>query len=376
MKKGKVYVAATSQHIGKTTSTLGLVKALKDAGHNVGYCKPVGQKFVDMGDLRADKDALLFSKFAHFELIPDIHSPVILGRGATSDFLEDPDKYPYRQRIIHAAEILEDTYDIVVYEGTGHPGVGSVVDLSNAEVASILKTPVIMVVEGGIGNTIDRLNLSLALFREKNIPILGVIINKVLREKMDKVKRLVGKKLEIEGLKLLGVLPYDKSMMYPIMATVLKAIRGKVLMNEDYLNNRVEETLPSSLIEPEKITNFSNILLLSSMERLDLAISQIENIAREKGIAGSPISGIVITSNKLTYQLNDIREKVKHFQYIEKYKIPLLLTKYDTLGAVIKINRIEVKINIRTPWKSDRAVQLIKKYVDLDYIVNHLNSFE
>ena len=329
-----------------------------------------------MGDLRAEKGALLFSKFAHFELMPDIHSPVILGRGATSDFLEDPDKYPYRQRIIHAAEILEDTYDIVVYEGTGHPGVGSVVDLSNAEVASILKTPVIMVVEGGIGNTIDRLNLSLALFREKNIPILGVIINKVLREKMDKVKRLVGKKLEIEGLKLLGVLPYDKSMMYPIMATVLKAIRGKVLMNEDYLNNRVEETLPSSLIEPEKITNFSNILLLSSMERLDLAISQIENIAREKGIAGSPISGIVITSNKLTYQLNDIREKVKHFQYIEKYKIPLLLTKYDTLGAVIKINRIEVKINIRTPWKSDRAVQLIKKYVDLDYIVNHLNSFE
>jgi len=116
MKKGKVYVAATSQHIGKTTSTLGLVKALKDAGHNVGYCKPVGQKFVDMGDLRADKDALLFSKFAHFELIPDIHSPVILGKGATSDFLENPDKYPYRERIIHAGKILEDTYDIIVYD--------------------------------------------------------------------------------------------------------------------------------------------------------------------------------------------------------------------------------------------------------------------
>lgn len=376
MKKGKVYVAATSQHIGKTTSTLGLVKALKEAGHNVGYSKPVGQQFVDLGNLRADKDALLFSKFADFELIPDIHSPVILGKGATSDFIKNPEKFPYRERIKQAGETLDELYDIVVYEGTGHPGVGSVVDLSNAEVAKMLKAPVIMVVEGGIGNTIDRLNLSLALFREKKVPILGVIINKVLREKMDKVKELVGKKLDQKGLKLLGVLPYDKSMMYPIMATVSKAIRGKILLNEDYLNNRVEETLPSSLIEPEKITHLSNILLLSSLDRLDFAISQIENIAEEKGIVGSPISGIVITSNSLTYSVEDIRERVTHMDYIEKNKIPLLLTKYDTLGAVIKINRIEVKINIRTPWKSDRAVQLIKKYVDLDYIIKHLNDWK
>ncbi len=376
MKIGKIYVAATSQHIGKTTSTLGLVRALKDAGHKVGYCKPVGQEFVDLGDLRADKDALLFSKFASFELIPDLHSPVILGKGATSAFIEHPEKYPYRERIVHAGEILDEMYDIVVYEGTGHPGVGSVVNLSNADVADLLHTPVIMVVEGGIGNTIDRLNLSLALFRERKVPILGVIINKVRPDKIEKVKRLVGMKLEQMGLKLLGVLPYDKSMMYPIMATVSKAVRGKILLNEEFLNNRVEETLPSSLIEAEKITTFSNLLLMSSLERLDSAISQIERITKEKGIAGSPISGIIITSNSLTYSIDDIRAKVKHMHYIEKYKIPLVLTKYDTLGAVIKINRIEVKINIRTPWKSDRAVQLIKKYVDLDYIVNHINDFE
>ena len=41
---------------------------------------------------------------------------------------------------------------MVVYEGTGHPGVGSVVDLSNAEVARQLESEVILVLEGGIGN--------------------------------------------------------------------------------------------------------------------------------------------------------------------------------------------------------------------------------
>ncbi|MEL6392284.1 MAG: dethiobiotin synthase [Bacteroidota bacterium] len=45
----RLYIAATSQHVGKTTSTLGLMAAIKERGINVGYCKPVGQQFVDLG---------------------------------------------------------------------------------------------------------------------------------------------------------------------------------------------------------------------------------------------------------------------------------------------------------------------------------------
>ena len=61
MKYKSIYVAASSQHVGKTTSTLGLVSAFQDLGINVGYCKPVGQKFLELGNLRVDKDALLFA---------------------------------------------------------------------------------------------------------------------------------------------------------------------------------------------------------------------------------------------------------------------------------------------------------------------------
>ncbi len=60
-----------------------------------------------------------------------------------------------------------------MYEGTGHPGVGSVVDMSNAQVAQLLGAPVVMIVEGGIGSTIDLLNMNLALFRERRVPRKG-----------------------------------------------------------------------------------------------------------------------------------------------------------------------------------------------------------
>ncbi|HHH54660.1 MAG TPA: hypothetical protein ENK91_13445, partial [Bacteroidetes bacterium] len=151
MKYKNIYVAATSQHVGKTTSTLGIVDSFKNMGLNVGYAKPVGQQFLDLGNLRVDKDIILFSDLLGFDIVPEVHSPVILGKGATERFLDSPQTYDYPERILKANKILNETYDLTVYEGTGHPGVGTVTGVNNAKVAKMLDAGVIMVVEGGIG---------------------------------------------------------------------------------------------------------------------------------------------------------------------------------------------------------------------------------
>ena len=72
-------------------------------------------------------------------------------------FLDNPSKYKLDERIVNAANQLDELHDIVIFEGTGHPGVGSVAGVSNAHVAKHLNAGVVMVVEGGIGNTIDKL---------------------------------------------------------------------------------------------------------------------------------------------------------------------------------------------------------------------------
>ena len=223
-----IYIAATSQHVGKTTCTLGLVSTLRKNGENVGYCKPVGQKHLDVNGEKVDKDTVLFADLAGFTIKPSTHSPVIFWKGATQEFLDTPEKYDMRTKITVAQEDLLKTHERIIYEGTGHPGVGSVADLSNAKVAKLLGASVIMVVEGGIGSTIDMLNLCLSLFREEKVPILGVIINKVKPEKIDVVKKYVGKWIESKGLKLLGVIPYDKSLVFPLIYTVAISVNGKL----------------------------------------------------------------------------------------------------------------------------------------------------
>ena len=79
----------------------------------------------------------------NFDLEPEIHSPVILGPGDTADYIESPKPGEFIKNILDSAEVLRRRHEMVVYEGTGHPGVGSVVDLSNAEVARQLESEVI-----------------------------------------------------------------------------------------------------------------------------------------------------------------------------------------------------------------------------------------
>lgn len=361
-----IYVAATSQHVGKTTCTLGLVKTLQKRGINVGYCKPVGQEFVDLGDLRVDKDALLFAQIIGFDLKADIHSPVILGRGATSSYLKNPADFNYEQDILKAAETLNAQHDTVIYEGTGHPGVGSVVELNNATVAKKLNARVLMVVEGGVGNTIDRLHMSTALFREQNVPIAGVVVNKTLPDKIDKVRRYVGGWLKDHDLPLIGVLPYDQTLLFPIMATVRRAIGGRVLFNEGNLDNQVEDIVAGSLISNHDFSKEKNLLLVVSQQRFPSAVAQVMHYMEDLNLKECPLSGVIITGDGR--HANSLFEDFPQEKFITDYKVPVVTTPLDTFGSVVKISKIEVKINTRTPWKAYRAISLFKEHTDLSIL--------
>lgn len=355
-----IYVAATSQHVGKTTSTLGLVSMFMERGIKVGYCKPVGQKFLDIDNLRVDKDAILFSDLIDFDLNPDIHSPIILGKGATQKYLDNPEIINLEKKLHKAQLALSSRNDVIVYEGTGHPGVGSVANVSNAKVAKLLNASVVMVVEGGIGSTIDMLNMCMSLFREEKVPILGVIINKVRVNKIDLVTEYVGKWLAKNNYPLLGVIPYDQTLAYPLIKTVSKAVNGTIIYNMSGANNKVESILAGSLIDLKELKSSQDLLLVVSTRSINHAIEKINSITESNGITVNPLSGIVATGHGFI-DSNTI-------EYIEKNKIPLIRTDLDTYGSVLKISKIEVKINRSTPWKVTRAIELIKDNVDWEML--------
>ena len=361
MKYKNIYVAASSQHVGKTTSTLGLVSSFLQKGLNIGYCKPVGQKFLGLQNLFVDKDTLLFADLIHFDIEPEHHSPIILPSSTVRDLIKSPKVDQLEQRILEARFFLNNKHDLVIFEGTGHPGVGSVVGLSNARVAKLLNAGLIMIVEGGIGSTIDMLHLCLSLFREQDVPVIGVIVNKVRPDKLEMVKDYVSHWLDRHNIPLLGLMPYDDTLAFPLMSTVADAIKGTVEMNEDRLGNRVENMLAGSLVDLKELKTFQNLLLVASSRTIGRAIKKIRSFSALINQKHSPLAGIIMTGEE---EID--RSSLK---YVRENNLPLVRTNFDTYGAVLKISRIEVKINRHTPWKIQRAIDLINTNVDLDVIL-------
>jgi len=236
------------------------------------------------------------------------------------------------------------------------------IDLSNADVAKMIGAGVIMVVEGGIGSTIDMLNLCLARFEQKEVPLLGVIVNKVLPDKIGKIKFYIEKYLDSRGIPLLGILPYVPSLAYPLMRTVTKAIKGEVLANGQNMNNKIEDILAGSLMDMDSLTTLENILLVVGGRSVAAAIEKIQLITSLMDNSKSPLSGIIVTGP------TDFSEET--MAYINKFEIPLVRTNLDTYGSVMKISKIEVKINTRTPWKVKEAINLFAENVDSDKITS------
>src|SRR5256884_860226 len=114
-------------------------------------------------------------------------SPIAVEPDFTRRYLESSNYDVLVQRIQNAFDRVAWEKDFVLCEGSGHAGVGSVFDLSNAQVAKILHAKVIIVTQGGIGKPIDEVCLNRALFEKEGVEIIGVILNKVLLGKVDYV---------------------------------------------------------------------------------------------------------------------------------------------------------------------------------------------
>ena len=83
----RVFLASTGQNRGKTTTSLGLIAAIRDEGLRLGFMKPVGQRYLVVDGARADEDAVLMREV--FDLPDSLNdmSPVTLPRRFTTDFI-------------------------------------------------------------------------------------------------------------------------------------------------------------------------------------------------------------------------------------------------------------------------------------------------
>jgi dethiobiotin synthetase len=128
----KLFVAATGQHVGKTTTCLGMLTGLRKhlPNSNVNYIKPVGQQHVIVDGVKVDKDVVLFKKWFKLTSREADMSPVVVAAGYTREHIDGKHRRNDLAELIDKAmvEVSRDS-DVIVVEGTGHTGVGKLLSM-------------------------------------------------------------------------------------------------------------------------------------------------------------------------------------------------------------------------------------------------------
>src|ERR1700759_33656 len=205
----RIFIAATRQKEGNTPPSLGLVSALQKFYPRIGYIKPVGQRFVEVEEQKIDEDTVLMDSVFRLNCPLVDMSPIAVEPDFTRKYLQSSNNEALVKKIQKAFDRVAWEKDFVLCEGSGHAGVGSVFDLSNAQVAKTIGAKVIIVSQGGIGKPIDEVSLNQALFEKEGVPIIGVIVNKVLGSKIDYIADMARRGLKRKGLELLVVIPHQ-----------------------------------------------------------------------------------------------------------------------------------------------------------------------
>lgn len=363
----KLFVAATRQNDGKTTVSLGIMAALGKRLQEVGFIKPVGQRYIEEDGHKVDEDSLLMKRV--FDLSGHIKdmSPLAIEKGFTENYILEG----YREReklenmFLKSFKNVARNRKMVVIEGTGHAGVGSVLDFSNAAMARLLGSKVLMVTKGGIGNPIDEVMLNKALFDSFDVEIIGVIINKVMENKYSKINKLVRQGLKHKGIEVLGVVPYQKILSSITIRQVADVLESDVISGHKNVDNMVEKIIVGAM-EPHNVIDYfeNGTLLITPGDREDIVLAALSSHVLDNEHGSVNLAGIVLTCG--------FRPHKTIQNLMEKSGLPILMVKDDTYSVVSQIHDLIVKISPHDQEKIKVTKALIEKYVDIDGILERL----
>ncbi|HOK54917.1 MAG TPA: DRTGG domain-containing protein, partial [Armatimonadota bacterium] len=292
-------------------------------------------------------------------------SPIAVPRGFTEAYIENPNRAELIDSITGAFERISSGIDIMLVEGTGHAGVGSVFDMSNGDVAKLLGTKVILVSSGGIGRPIDEIMLNKALFDQQGVEIIGVIVNKVQAEKYDKVNKMVRKGLVRKGMEVLGVMPYRPVLSSPTIEQLMHDINGELLSGKAGLRNVAGRMVIGAMPPHEALNYFSkDALLITPGTREDLILAAMSSCVVGIG-RHHCVSGIILTGGTAPH--HNVMDLIK------RTWLPVILVEEDTFTVATKIDRLIVKIRAEDRDKIQATENLVEEFIDIKRLLELLS---
>lgn len=366
-KYNGLYIAGSEKDAGKTTLSIGIMSYLKPRLEKVAFLKPLGQKAMMVDQKSVGQDSFLMERIFALNQPDDIISPFVADSGMSYEFIFSGKTSRIKKRIFSAYSVLSAENKFVIVEGTGHPGVGSVFGLSNADVAAYFGIPALIVLPGGIGRTIDRFSLCSAIFRMAGVKIIGVVINKIIPSKMEKVRSALGEYFRKNGVPVFGYMPHTDFLSKPLFSVWARKLGAVSLAETGSVSSHIDNpvfgfgTSDSILEYLEGKENTILILASERVEVMDAILSRKISGSMLKGLKSVVLCGESCLPNHITNGAKELG-------------IGLFHTTERPESALELLSRMTVKVEPGEKEKISRIAKMVKKHVDIEAILSELEK--
>ncbi len=350
-----ILVSSSEEFSGKSSVCMGLGKIFQESGLKIGYMKPVGNLLIDVHGSLTDEDSEGIKNLLGIEDPAKYVTPVHLTDSLIDDALKGVEK-DLDARLTEAYSIISKDKDVVLVEGTGGIGGGSMYGLSDPEIASKLGTRMLLVTRFDSISAIDRILCDMRIIGDMDM-LTGLILNEVPKDMEERVTEIVVPFLEKKGIKVFGVIYEDHTLRSVFISEIVEDLHAEVLVAPERLDQLVEHYLVGAMEVGSAIKYFRrqpNSAVITGGDRADIQMAAIE----------SRVKCLILTGN--------MRPSGAVLASAEEAGIPVVLVRGDTMNTIERMENLIGHAHIKQHVKLDRVVELLKNNLDIPAIAESM----
>jgi BioD-like phosphotransacetylase family protein len=261
------------------------------------------------------------------------------------------------------AETLEATYakiakdkDVMVLEGAGDMSGGSVLGLSDFEVARRTKSKILLVARYCDDFAVNRIVTYMKLMPQ-DVELVGIVFNNIGPHFMNFVRDKVVPYFVRRNVKVLGIIPQEKTLMSATAGDIAEDLGGQVLAGRAGLGVLVNGIVVGAMSPDNAIKVFRrkpHRAVITAGDRADTQMAALE--------ARSPC--LLLSGN--LYHTAPILGRA------EELGIPVMLFPDDTMTLVDKMEALLRRVRIKDPGKIEVMKKMFSENVDMAAILEAL----
>jgi len=347
------FLAPIGFDAGLTSVSLGMIRALEQAGLSVGFVKPIAQGTDTQGAELSTHFARAICHTISPDPLPMERVEALLGRGQVDQLMEE---------IVSLYQQAAQNVDVVVVEGLVPDQKHVFSTYLNTKIARNLEAQTILV--GSCDKASDQeiaeqLDMSIQAFGGRSGQIAGIILNREAGKRTaDDIRQNVlsaSKLAQDSALPLIGLIPDEPELRAPRTLDVANYLKARQLHPGQNRERRVRSIVVTARTAPNMIHLLKpGALIVTSGDREDIVLA-----TAMASMNGVPLAGLLFTCDSAPD--TRIQHLCRHAFTSDLPVMSIELSTFDTSSTLTNMGR---QVPADDTERMERVIDFIAEHLD------------